>query len=345
MNNRLIPGMTNAIRLLLGVSTILLATACSDGSDPQDIVDILVEEPVEEEVVDEKPTLMGCADTSDCASNPPLEIGGERLANVQIPSNYDSTTRYPLIVVLHGFGANGIVQSIYLGVTDRVDDEQYVLVTPDGTENAEGTRFWNATPACCAGAAGAQDGAGVDYTQIDDVAYIRGLIEEAAQTYSIDPTSIGLIGHSNGGFMALRMACEVSELVTSVISIAGSTFEEASSCAPATYPVSVLNIHGTDDGTIPYDGANILGVIYPGALETTDRFATLAGCGSSSELDNIDVDGSIEGAETTVLSYTDCTPDAEVTLWSIVGGPHIPVPWVASAQDSFVDWLLNHPRL
>jgi polyhydroxybutyrate depolymerase len=336
--------MTQAVRLLLGVSSLLLAAGCTDGSDPRAIVDIIVEEPIEE-VMDEKPTLMGCADTSDCASNPPLEIGGERLANVLIPSNYDVTTRYPLIVVLHGFGANGAIQSAYLGLTSRVDDRQYVVVTPDGTENMSGTRFWNATTACCAGAAAAQDGPDVDYTDIDDVAYIRSLIEEAAQTYSIDPTSVGLIGHSNGGFMALRMACEVSELVTAVVSIAGSTFEDASSCAPATYPVSILTIHGTEDATIPYEGATFFEETYPGALETIDRFATLAGCGSSSELDNIDVDESIDGAETAVLSYTDCTPDTDVTLWTIVGGPHIPVPWVESAQDSFVDWLLDHTRL
>ena len=184
----------------------------------------------------------------------------------------------------------------------------------------------------------------VDYSDIDDLAYIRGLIEEAAQTYSIDPTRVGLIGHSNGGFMALRMACEASDLVTSVISIAGSTFEDASSCAPASYPVSVLTIHGTEDGTIPYEGATFFDESYPGAPETTERFAALAGCGSSTELANIDVDASIEGAETTVLSYGDCTPETEVTLWTIVGGPHIPIPWAETAQDSFVDWLLDHAR-
>lgn len=144
--------------------------------------------------------------------------------------------------------------------------------------------------------------------------------------------------------MALRMACEASDLVTSVISIAGSTFDEASSCAPATYPVSVLTIHGDEDGTIPYEGATFLGASYPGAVETADRFATLAGCTSSSLLDNIDVDASIDGDETTVLSYADCAPDTEVTLWTIVGGPHIPFPWADSAKDSFVDWLLNHAR-
>lgn len=76
------------------------------------------------------------------------------------------------------------------------------------------------------------------------------LFAVTACSNSIDPRRIGLVGHSNGGFMALRMACEASDLVTAVVSLAGSTWKEDSSCAPATFPVNVLTLHGDNDDTI-----------------------------------------------------------------------------------------------
>lgn len=88
----------------------------------------------------------------------------------------------------------------------------------------------------------------------------------------------GLIGRSNGGFIALRMACEASDLVTSVVSLAGSTFDDDSSCAPATHPVNVLALHGDADARILYDGGEKRPVLYPAAKETIRRFAAAAGC-------------------------------------------------------------------
>ena len=291
--------------------------------------------------------LTGCADDNSCMPNPTLEIDKARPAQVRIPSDYTTNTRYPLIIVLHGLGVSGAIQSAYLGLEERVDTKQFVLVVPDGTENQSGTRFWNATPACCARVAALQDGLDVDeYTVIDDVAYIRSLIQSAADTYSIDPARIGLFGHSNGGFMALRMACEASDLVTSVVSLAGSTFDDDASCTPTTNPVSVLAMHGDDDATIAYDGGEILSERYPGAIETVERFAAHAGCDTNSAVmgENLDVVENIAGAETTVVQIPGCAEGVDVELWTIVDGPHIPGPWVASAQDSMVDWLIEHTR-
>jgi polyhydroxybutyrate depolymerase len=330
MMNTVNPFPTAIRSLIRGMALLLtlLVSACgSGGSDTLYIGNPPV-----------PPTLSGCADSESCASNPTLQIGGERVAQVQIPSDYTTTTRYPLIVLLHGFGANGFAQSRYLGLDTRVDSGQYVLVVPDGTENIAGERFWNATPACCAFSEADQ--------QVDDVAYIRGLIEEAAATYSIDPSRVGLIGHSNGGFMALRMACEASDVVTSVVSLAGSTFDDDASCAPADYPVSVLTMHGDEDRTILYDGGQKVGEAYPSARETARRFAAQAQCDTNSpgSAPNLDVVGSIDGAETEVLEYSACAPGVDVTLWTMVGAPHIPFPWVASSVDLIVDWVTEHSR-
>ena len=61
------------------------------------------------------------------------------------------------------------------------------------------------------------------------------------------------MGHSNGGFMSYRMACDHADLVTHVGALAGSSFFEEGRCAPVR-PVSVFNIHGTWDLVIRYTG-------------------------------------------------------------------------------------------
>jgi polyhydroxybutyrate depolymerase len=282
--------------------------------------------------------LTSCADTGSCVSNAPSQIDESRPARVLVPSNYTATTRYPLIVLLHGFGANGVGQAAYLGLIPRVDTLQYVLVYPNGTENPQGERYWNATPTCCAPP-------GEEFA-VDDVAYIRSLIAEAAATYSIDVNRIGLIGHSNGAAMTLRMVCEASDLVTAAVSLAGWTFPDDKSCTPAAHPVSILTLHGDADETIFYDGGEFHpGASYPGALETIRRFAAHAQC----DVDNPamapkrDVDALVDGPETEVLQYRGCPAGIDAELWTMVGSTHVPGV-VGSAVDSIIGWIIDHPR-
>ena len=319
----LLPSLGKSVIVYSGMLCFLLAFACSGSNDSS----------IRKST--EISGLMGCAETDSCLLKPTLQIGKNRLAQVQIPSDYTTTTRYPLIIVLHGLGGNGHALSSALGLDTRVDTKQYVLVVPDGTENANGYNFWNATPACCAESQ-------KDF-QVDDVAYLRSLIEKAAATYSIGTGRVGLIGHSNGGFMALRMACEASDLVTSVVSLAGSTFDDDASCAPTTHPVNVLALHGDADTRILYDGGEKRLVHYPAAKETIRRFAAHAGCDINNPVvaPNIDVVGNIDGEETTVLEYSNCAEGVDVDLWTLVGAGHTPFPMVPSALDSVVDWIIE----
>lgn len=323
--NRRSHELTKSALLACGMLCLMAVSGCSNSNSNQS------------NGTSQNSPLASCADDDSCASNPTLQIGQDRPADVLIPSNYTTSTRYPLIISLHGFAATGFVEAAYMGFIERVDTQQYVLVTPDGTENLEGQRFWNATPACCA----------PSDNLVDDVAYIRSLIEEAAATYSIDVSRISLFGHSNGGFMALRMACEASDLVTSVVSLAGSTFADDESCAPAALPVSVLAMHGDLDTTIFYDGRENGERSYPSAQDTARRFAAHAQCDTNnpSMAANLDLVGSVDGNETTVLQYSNCPQGVDVELWTLVGGPHVPFPWVNSGLDSIVDWMIDQQRL
>jgi len=274
------------------------------------------------------------------SANPPLTIGGdERPAEVDIPIDYDPAVSHPLVVFLHGFGTvAGKPQAAFFGVLGMVDAKDLVLLLPDGTLDEDGNYFWNGTPACCD-----PDNA------IDDVGYLSGLIEEAKQTYNIDEKRVYLLGYSNGGFMSYRMACEASELVTAIVSLAGSTFPNGADCQPATRPVSVLQVHGTADSTILYDG--VPGA-YPSAVDTVGYFASAAGCdtGSPTTLGDVDLVSSVDGDETEQVAYTTgCQVGVDAALWTTQDGIHRPVFYQPGSgspvfADLATDWLLEHSR-
>lgn len=307
-------------KMIAALAVATLATACSDGSDGGD----------------SGFRLQGCADTNTCPSNPPLTIGGDRPAMVAIPADYDINTRYPLVMVLHGRGVDGFIQSLYFGLFDRVERRKFVLLYPDGLVLGDGRRQWRFTPTCC-------DTPPEEAAAVSDVPYLSGLIEEAAATYSIDTSRIGLIGHSSGGFMTLTMACEASHLVTSAINLAGSTFVDLERCQPAEDRVSVLTVHGDLDDTVLFDGID---GAYLSAPAVGERYALLAGC----DVDNpspgaaVDLVANLDGAETSTTVWDGCLSGAEVEFWKINNGPHIPGPWVQEGLDQFVDWLLDRGR-
>lgn len=277
---------------------------------------------------------VGDAGPTDAGSTGRIFVGGDRPARVYVPASYDGTSPLPLVVLLHGYGIDGFTQDLYWGLSRRVDADRFFLVVPDGTVDADGRRFWNATPACC------------DFGHIgpDDVAYLRGLVAEMKSRFAVDPARVYATGHSNGGFMSHRLACDAADDFAAIASLAGSTTLDPTDCVPAQ-PVAVLEMHGDSDPDVPYGG--VAGE-YPGAVETVDRWAALDGCDSSSGpvLTDapIDFDSAISGAETTVRRWsTGCARGTESTLWTIAGAGHAPSLGRTFAQ-SLVAWLFAHPR-
>lgn len=241
----------------------------------------------------------------------PETIGpADRPAALIVPSAYDGVTPLPAVILLHGFGASGEAQDTYLGLSRAARREGFYVVTPDGTMGADGRRFWNATPACC-------DFGG---TGVDDVAYITELMDALEAAVPVADGQLYLMGHSNGGFMSYRMACERSERIAGIVSLAGSDYLEDDACTP-TAPVPVLQIHGTLDETILFDGE---AGRYPSAPDVVARWAARNGCDTATVMgESLDLDGGLAGDESEVLRYeAGCAASAE--LWTIVDGSHIP---------------------
>ena len=160
-----------------------------------------------------------------------------------IPELYDGSTAVPLVLNFHGYGSNAAQQMFYGDFRDIADTEGFLLVHPEGT-TLIGNQFWNV------GFPGLS-------STIDDVGFTEALIDELATLYTIDLDRVYATGMSNGGFMSFLLACQLSEKIAAVASVTGSMTQDTFDDCNAQHPTPVLQIHGTDDGVVLYNGNNL----------------------------------------------------------------------------------------
>ena len=261
-------------------------------------------------------------------------FGGSRPVTLKLPPTYDHGKSHPLVVLLHGYGASGDVQYWYLKLSHLVEKEGVLLLAPDGTEDSKGKLFWNATDVCC----------NFEGKKIDDVGYIKGLIQEVSRVYNVDRDRIYLIGHSNGGYMSYRMACEVSELLAGIVSLAGATYAKRDVCKPSV-KVSVLQIHGTKDSAVKYEGGSFQTGAYPSAEGSVKFWGGYNGCtgGLVPHAQTLDLDVTVPGHETTIARIGGCPKGVAADLWTIKEGGHLPMVTTHFPTEVW-RWMKAHPK-
>jgi polyhydroxybutyrate depolymerase len=273
-------------------------------------------------------------------------LGGREYA-LDVPSAASLGGPVPLIVLLHGYGSSGQEQATYFGLDGQAAKRGFLLAKPDGTRDSDGRgrRYWNAFfPDCCTSAAGS--------SPVDDVAFLLALIRDVELAYPVDPDRVYLMGHSNGAFMAYRMACDHAETFAGVVAVAGAV--EYDHCHPSR-PVSIAAVHGTGDRVIQIGGGRIeLGPGHPYAslAETLDFWVRVDRCARApvpmlrDDLvsDVLAQPGAIPGAETDIERASGCVEGADVEAWRMAGAGHVPA-WNAERWPAVaLDFLLKHRR-
>jgi poly(3-hydroxybutyrate) depolymerase len=273
-------------------------------------------------------------------------IKNPRPATLYIPS-YEVQRPLPLIILLHGYGGSGAGNEDYMRFAPIADAKSFLYCFPDGAVDKGGARFWNGSEGCC----------NFYGEQSDDVEYLRGLIETIRGIVAVDPKRISLIGYSNGGFMSYRMAADCSDLIAGIASLAGAAYEPIASSRP-THPVNILQIHGTSDTLVPYNGGTLnTGIgfpanlaLFPSAFESVSLWANYNGCSEpiTDLAPTLDLDLTSAGADTVVTRFTSAPPGGSLELWTIRNGSHRPTFYNGTTASQFTekvaDWLLAHPK-
>ncbi len=254
----------------------------------------------------------------------------QRPYRLVVPAGYDGGTAVPFVMLLHGYTATGLQQDAYFRMSELAQARTFILATPDGLVDGLGSHYWNATDYCC----------GFNTQRTDDVAYLTAILDDVETRFRVDTKRVFFVGHSNGGFMSHRMACDRSNRIAAIVSLAGAQWKMPSLCQPSQ-PVSVLQVHGDLDATILYPGT----AAYPGARETVSTWATLNGCTGAVRDGGVDLDlvPGLLGDETHREEHGGCPATGAAELWTIRGGPHVPIFGLDWAPKIY-DFLLAHSR-
>jgi polyhydroxybutyrate depolymerase len=246
-----------------------------------------------------------------------VDAGGvSRTFHLYVPQGLNAPA--PLVVMMHGgFGTGEQAEGAYHWDSEA-DSGHFVVAYPDGQ-----MRAWNAG-SCCGEP---------QRTNLDDVGFITAMVGSIEQQMPIDTARVYATGMSNGAMMALRLGCQ-TDLFAAIAPVAGTLLTDCG----AARPTSVLQIHGTADERVPYNGGPgkafaITGnprVDGPSVPSVNATWRAIDGCGAPAS--------AVVGDVTTETAG--CPGGRTVELISVAGAGH---QWPGGTKSPLLEKLGSPP--
>jgi polyhydroxybutyrate depolymerase len=231
-----------------------------------------------------------------------IHDGIEREYRLYVPSIYTGDEPVPLVFNLHGYGSNAFQQEFYGNFRTIADTANFILIHPEGLIDGGGSQFWNA----------------FGVSEVDDVGFLSAMIDTLSAEYNIDPQCVYSTGMSNGGFMSFELACMLSDRIAAVASVTGSMAEDRLAACDPAFARPVMQIHGTQDETVPYEG----NIGFASIPDVIDFWVEINGCNQTPEVSDIpDIDPDDETTTERFL-YADGTNGNTVEHFKVENGGH-----------------------
>ncbi|MCW2744287.1 MAG: polyhydroxybutyrate depolymerase [Mycobacterium sp.] len=226
-----------------------------------------------------------------------LLIGGLTRTWLLATPERQGTGRLPLLLVLHGRTVTPAFVAQQSGLLPLVAAGRAVAVYPAGWQ-----RSWAAGP-CCGPAAAAH---------VDDPAFLRALVRQLATRPDTDTRRLALIGFSNGGRMALGLACTRTLAGTAQVRAVIAVEAIATSPCTAGPRAATLVVAGTHDPYVGYDRPSHgpAGTTLPSVQQEVDRWAAAQRCAAT-----VGVPGTLPETRRTCAT-------GPLTLVTVPGGDH-----------------------
>ncbi len=163
--------------------------------------------------------------------------GVQRSWRLYVPDQYEPGKALPMVVEFHASSSTPDWQGQLSTFETLAASAGFFIARPEAlyTRESDGRISWNVDRA--------EDG-------VDDVRFVRQMIDEIRKQYTVDPNRIYATGFSGGARMSSRLACDLSDLIAAVGPVAGIRYPDK--CSPSR-PVPVIAFHGKQDGINPYD--------------------------------------------------------------------------------------------
>jgi len=229
-----------------------------------------------------------------------MHNGTDREYVLYVPNSYDNSSSRPLMINFHGFGGGAGDFMDEADMRSLAEQENFIIVYPQGS-CMNNFSHWNPCPFSADNKSAA-----------DDLGFVEDMIVEISSNYNIDMERIYAAGYSNGGMMAYGLANHKSNLIAAVASVSGSMLD---CIGEVNHPMPVINLHGTLDDVIPYDGNSE----YASVNSTVNHWLNFNNISSTPGVSS-EVNGAI-----TIEKYLYGQGDngVSVEVYKYVGGNHV----------------------
>ncbi|CAN5401595.1 hypothetical protein BH09BAC1_BH09BAC1_09030 [soil metagenome] len=226
--------------------------------------------------------------------------GVNRTYILYAPPGHNANIPAPLVLNYHGYTSNAGQQAFYSNMNPVADTAGFIVVYPEGLNNS-----WNTFSPLV--------------TTPDDVAFTSAIIDDVNKRFKIDAARVYACGMSNGGYMSHLLGCELENRIAAVASVTGLLAPAIMAQCNPSRPIPVLQIHGTNDMTVPYNGG--IGI---GSVDSTVQFWLAANHCSTSNftIDTLPNTNSTDNSYPIRYRSQGCDAGSEVTLIKIVNGSH-----------------------
>jgi len=165
---------------------------------------------------------------------------------LNVPTNYDNTHPYKLIITYHELNGNDVEmynQKFYNLLPQS--NNTAIFIAPNGTQSS-------GSP--CSGTGSGDSGCGWPNQGNADLMYADALVQEIEKNFCVDTSRIFANGWSYGGSMSYKTACErplgaANGYIRGVAVYSGSQL--SGNCTPSK-PVAYYASHGTHDSVLNY---------------------------------------------------------------------------------------------
>jgi polyhydroxybutyrate depolymerase len=242
----------------------------------------------------------------------------QRMAHMETPKSFaERKGKFPVLIVLHEAGEGGMRMNALTGFEALGEKENFISVFPDGIATATKRRMtWNAVT-CCGRA---------QSRETDDVLFLDNVIDRIIDDYRGDPDRIYMVGQGNGGMMTYRYACKHPERLAAIAVSGGQAAYR--DCKKTSRAVPILQISGTKDICMPYEGGERCGACFSeivavnvepfsclSARGNMDIWARQGGCDANPQ------PGPGQG-DVSCQSWKNCRGGSAINFCTITGGGH-----------------------
>lgn len=243
--------------------------------------------------------------------------GRERQYLVHVPPGAQGIAPLALIVALHGGGGAASKTDDLMKLTAVADREGFFVVFPDGVGNN-----WNDGRT--------HTGSVAERENIDDVGFIKAVVEDVRKTLYVDPRRVYATGISNGAMMSTRLACEAADVFAAVAPVAGTAPEGFEATCNPGHPVSIIVFLGTKDPLVPY-GGGVIDSPFPfgrkrGRVVSADALKTFWAANNRCSPEPVvaDLTDRVKSDHSTVVAefYANCAAGSAVDFYRVEGGGH-----------------------